>query len=252
MKNSYKIKRQKSLFRFVSFWNSISFLRSAFYPDRCVLCDRVIKHKTQICSNCKNEKHEIQGLRCIKCGMNKDECECNGVSTFFDGFATAFKYDTVVKKGIRKWKYENAIYNTEFFADKIIEAVNSVFGNVKFDYITFVPQSDTEESAKAWNQSEILAKTISMKMYIPCKPLLIKIFETNRQHNLKLHLKSGNVFGVFECVDDELIKNKTILVIDDVKTSGKTLNECAKMLKIYDANAVYCATIAATEQREKR
>ena len=60
--------------------------------------------------------------------------------------------------------------------------------------------------------------------------------------------RNGNVFGVFEPVDRFGVAGKTILIVDDIITTGSTLEECAKMLKLYDADSVYCAAVAQVRE----
>ena len=131
----------------------------------------------------------------------------------------------------------------------IAASVKEKFQDVTFDYITFIPQTANEMQERGYNQTEILADELGRKLNIPVATLLVKLYETKRQHNVPLLMKSGNVTGVFDCVQLEKIKGKTILLIDDIKTSGKTMNECAKMLNLYDAANVYCAVIATTNLR---
>ena len=126
----------------------------------------------------------------------------------------------------------------------IAASINESFGDLHFDVITFVPQTAEESADRTYNQSEILAKEVGKRINIPVIPLLKKIYETDSQRNLHPSERSGNIFGVFECINKNMIQGKNILLIDDVKTSGATINECAKMLHIYDATSVYCAVIA--------
>ena len=76
-----------------------------------------------------------------------------------------------------------------------------------------------------------------------------KIYETEKQHGLNYYLRRGNLTGVFDSDSPGEIKDKTILLCDDISTSGETLNKCAKMLWLYGAKDVYCITLALTKMR---
>ena len=218
--------------------------RAAFLPDRCNLCGRVIAHRTVICPDCRKNAKVIRGERCLFCGRTKKDCECKGRSNFYDGVVAPFVYEGVVRQSIARWKFHDAERNVNFFADMMIAAMKGSYDDIKFDVITFIPQTRKETKDRSYNQSEQLALTLGNKMHIPVKSLLVKLYETERQRNLSFIKRSGNVFGVFDCCNRKMTDGKTILLIDDVKTSGKSLNECAKMLHLYGAAKVYCAVIA--------
>ena len=86
---------------------------------------------------------------------------------------------------------------------------------------------------------------------MPCYTLLEKLYETESQHTLSARARTGNVFGVFEACNLENVQGKTVLLVDDIKTTGATLSECAKMLKLGGAEAVYTVTFAVTRRKAK-
>lgn len=218
--------------------------RAAIFPDRCNLCGNTIKHNAIICDNCKTQAKLIRGARCLSCGKTKKDCECKGRANFYDGVVAPFVYDGVVRRGITDWKFNGAERNVNFFADMMIAAMREAYGEMKFDIITFIPQTKKETEARSYNQGEQLAMTLGEKLNIPVQPLLVKLYETEQQRNLSFISRSGNIFGVFDCCNTAMTQGKNILLTDDVKTSGKSLNECAKMLHIHGAASVYCAVIA--------
>lgn len=218
--------------------------RAAIFPDRCCLCGNTIEHKTIICNNCRSDAKIIRGARCLSCGKTKKDCECKGRANFYNGVVAPFVYDGAVRQGITNWKFHEAERSANFFADMIIAAMQEAYGNLKFDVITFIPQTKKETEERTYNQGEQLAMTLGEKLNIPVRSLLVKLYETERQRNLSFISRSGNIFGVFDCCNKVMTEGKNILLIDDVKTSGKSLNECAKMLHIYGAASVYCAVIA--------
>ena len=226
--------------------------RAVFYPDRCWFCNEVIEYKTDLCISCKENVKRISGNRCLNCGMAESFCDCKGKSHFYDGITAPYMYNELVRRGILRWKYYDNVHAVKFFAKETVKCIINDFSSVKFDVITYIPQTKNEEDEKGQNQSELLAKEISKYLKIPCEQLLEKIFETTRQHDLPMHMRYGNVFGVFGCTNKSTVTGKTILLIDDVKTSGNTLNECAKVLQLNDATAVYCAVIAVAENKKSK
>lgn len=76
--------------------------------------------------------------------------------------------------------------------------------------------------------------------------------KTKSQKSLSARERKVNVYGAFDVKDKEIVIGKNILLIDDLKTTGSTLNECAKMLNIYGASGVWSATIAIAPEKKKR
>lgn len=224
--------------------------RAAIYPDRCWFCNTVIRYKTDICPECQKSVKRISGEKCISCGMSKDDCYCKGRSHFYNGITAPYMYDERVRSGILRWKYHGNIHAIKFFAKETSNSIISDFSSIKFDAITYIPQTTAEQEEREFNQSQVLAQEIGEYLKIPTKTLLKKVFETARQHDLPLYRRSGNVFGVFDCINKSEVTGKTILLIDDIKTSGQTIDECAKVLHLNDAAQVYCAVIAIAKNRK--
>ena len=230
--------------------SSFDFVRALIFPDRCVFCDDAVEYRRAVCNNCRKTVKPITGDCCPLCGVPLKLCDCGNKSTFYAAMTAVFIYDGTVRQGIHNWKYSGTSHSTPFYAQMLAGKVRSVFGDICFDYIAYIPQTKAETEEKGFNQSEELARETGMVLDIPVGDFLVKLFETDRQHLLPLSDKKGNTFGVFDCVDTDNIRGKTILLIDDIKTSGSTINECAKMLMLYDADSVYCAVIAAAVSKK--
>lgn len=227
-------------------YHPLDYFRSLVYPDRCALCNEPVAFRSQICRVCRREVDVITEDICIKCGFPKNECTCRGRSRAYSGIIAPFRYEGVVSEGVRRWKYREDSHNNDFFAGTIAAAVKKRYSDISFDFVTFIPQTEEEIAEKGCNQGEILARTVARKLNLPLNDVLVKLFDSPRQHDTPNMFKKGNVAGLFDCMNAETIRNKKILIVDDVKTSGSTLNECAKMLRLYDAADVYCAVIAVT------
>ncbi len=105
---------------------------------------------------------------------------------------------------------------------------------------------------RGYNQCYYLAKGISENLGIEHKPdVLSKIYSTKIQHETRYYLRKGNLTGVFDVENPSDVKDKTVLICDDISTSGETLNECAKMLWLYGAKEIYCIALALTPYKKK-
>lgn len=224
--------------------SSIVKLNFTFYPDRCCFCGKPIIFSSMLCKSCRKTAKVIRGPSCPSCGRLKKDCKCGKKANFYTAIAAPFMYTGVVRRGISLWKFREFHKSVLFFAEMMAASIKKSFGDVQFDVVTFIPQTRAEAENRTYNQSQRLAEEVGRLLNVPVKPLLIKLYETERQHSLHLIERSGNVFGVFDVCNKKMTTNKKILLIDDIKTSGRTINECAKMLRLHGAESVYCAVIA--------
>ncbi len=209
------------------------------YPNKCVLCNNVIvKRKEYTCNFCSKSFKTDTKIRYLNDLSDFSEKTIKCVSPF--------EYAGKIKNAIWRFKFRGYKNYSEFFAKIIAEELQSNFKNITFDYITFVPLRRDRKRDRGYNQSQCLAVDLSSETGIPCKDLLLKIKETKIQHELSMVHRRENVKGAFavNSAEKENIKNKVILVCDDIITSGSTLYECVKILLESGAKSVYCCTIA--------
>ncbi|HOJ35800.1 MAG TPA: phosphoribosyltransferase family protein, partial [Clostridiales bacterium] len=123
------------------------------------------------------------------------------------------------------------------------------YSEIAFDCVCFVPESEDVLKERGYNQSRLLAESVSRHLNVPCGELLKKLYTTKPQRTLSAAERQGNVLGVFETNPEEITAGKKILLIDDIKTTGATLDECAKSLLIAGADRVFCAVAAVSPMR---
>ncbi len=227
-----------------------SFIRSLF-PKRCAYCGKVIASNRTMCCECELNLPRVKSDVCTKCGMEKVFCSCKGAEKYFAELAAPFYFENNVRKGLHAFKFRKCPDNAEAYCIEMAQTVKQRFSGVHFDFITEVPMTEKSLKKRGYNQCALLAKGISELLNIEHKPdLLVKLFDTQIQHGLSYYLRKGNINGVFDVADPVLIKDKTILLCDDVSTTGATLNECAKMLWLYGAKDVYCISCALTKSKK--
>lgn len=228
------------------------FLASVF-PQRCVFCGKLIAGDIKICDSCRKSVSRIEGEICPKCGRGKKDCDCRGRENYFDGIIAPYYYEGTVRKGIHRYKFGNIASNSEFFAAEMLKSINERYRDINFDFITEVPMTDKAIKKRGYNQSSLLCKEIASGGDITynCN-VLYKLYETKKQHTLNYYARKGNLTGVYDVKNPDSVKDKTILLVDDISTTGETLNECSKMLWLYDAKAVYCVTIALTKPKKRK
>ncbi len=226
-------------------------LLCAVFPRRCVYCGAVIRPERLLCENCVQNLPRIVPPLCLLCGHEKADCTCKQKKHPYKGICAPFYYEGAIEKAIDRFKFQNKDFLAQPYARNMAAAVRREYADIQFDAVTFVPFTKKQMRTRAFNPSEVLARRLADELQLPCETLLEKLFETETQHLLKSSERTGNVFGVFETVKDANVSGKTVLLVDDIKTTGATLSECAKMLHLSGAKAVYCCTFAVTKHKKK-
>lgn len=218
---------------------------SALFTKRCRFCETVTDIRREICKKCENEIFTVDGEICFKCGCKKSDCSCKGKSKYYTSVCAPYYYDGAAKKAVFLLKFHNNKNIAETLAEDMAKTFFERYGELDFDICTFVPAHKNELKRRGYNQAQLLAEHLSENIGVPLFQVLEKNFETAPQHSLNEAMRSGNLLGTLSvkenCGTD--ITDKRILLCDDVKTTGATLNECAKTLLINGAAEVRCFTV---------
>ena len=226
------------------------------YPENisCILCNKPIKkiNTYSLCKDCFKELNFIQD-GCIKCGKpiiyhsleKLDICGCSycfNKSFYFDKAISCIEYSDISKSMILGFKYKNKTYMAKYISNIMKEKLD--LENIKFDYITFVPLHKKRMRKRGFNQSEKIAKELGKIIDIPILDCIYRKSNTNRLYNLnrierKIELK--NAFLVKENIN--YANGKNILLIDDIFTTGSTVNEISKLLKLNNVNKIFVMTL---------
>ncbi|MCH5320782.1 MAG: ComF family protein [Eubacterium sp.] len=231
--------------------SALSALSKAIFPNRCELCGEVIELDETVCSDCKNPPI-IKAPLCEFCGASKDECNCKKHKNEYKQIVAPYYYKDTLVPAIHRFKNGDMPFLANKLGDDIAKCISEHYSDLAFDMITFVPLRNFHERKRGFNQSELLANRVSKHINAPVISLLKKVRYTGVQHHKSAMERKADIFGAYDVADDYKngLDGKTILLIDDVKTTGATLNECAKMLKIYGVKAVYCSAVAITNNEK--
>ena len=210
------------------------------FCNHCGICGATIKRNEEICHDCSENLPRITDDKCKYCGAEKIRCNCKNHKNMYDGITAPFYYEGIIAKRIADFKFHGQEYLAKPFAKEMAESVKSDFENIDFDLVCYVPF--TKNQKRRYNQSELLARNIAESLNIPLKPVMVKILDNESQHKLDIIRRRGNVFGVYDVCED--VHGKVILLVDDIKTTGSTLDSCATILKIRGAEKVYGVTFA--------
>jgi len=219
----------------------------------CICCYKEILDETKfmLCDKCAKDIEILTGDLCTKCGDRlKDNGACiNNCSKFnytFSSNKSLFYYTNSAARIIKNLKYGKKKYLANYVADIIVDS-GEIFENV--DYIAYVPASKSRIKERGFNQSEVVAKIIGEKLNIKVLDLIVKTKDTIHQAGgtQKERMKNlENSFAINENISEN-IRGKTLLIFDDVFTTGSTLNECAKIVKKLKPKEIRTLTFAKTK-----
>jgi ComF family protein len=207
-----------------------------------------------LCAECFKQIEFLDDNICVKCGLEFDICDhfekicakCLVHPPIFDRHLSATRYTSVIADMISDYKYHDQHLYHQFLVHILIRKITKFSEN--YDYIASVPMHWKKLFNRAFNQSDYLARAVADVESKQYKNLLVKIKNTKPQMSLGLSARQKNLKGAIAMRRNINVKGKNIVLIDDVFTTGATLNECAKVLKQNGANKVYCFTIAKTSK----
>lgn len=220
-------------------------IKLAFFPKRCEICGNVICVDETRCEECESLKH-IEEPVCLKCGCSKADCVCNRQKreTEYKAVIAPYYYGGSVANGILNLKMNEMPKLAQGHGREIADAVKKHYGDIDFDFVTYVPMYKNDEAARGFNQAKLLAETVSEECGIPLKDALVKNHRTKMQKRQVATDRFVNMYGVFDIKESQDMSGANVLLIDDVKTTGSTLTSVALTLKAYGAKSVYCAVTA--------
>ena len=227
-------------------------LTELFAPTvRCLNCGKDVFDGTGFCSDC-NKSVVYNNLKtCKRCGVGiegeEEYCgNCAYDKIYFDKAYSVFSYEGIVQKAILSMKYNNLAAYAKIFAKYLIFMAEKV--NLEYDIVTFAPMSRKSLRKRRYNQAQLLAKHFCDMLDKDSLLIeaIVKTKETVAQEQLSKTERKTNLIDAYEINAD--VSGKRVLVIDDVKTTGATLNECAKVLKNAGATAVYGLTVASRKE----
>ncbi len=164
---------------------------------------------------------------------------------YFDKLFWSFKYEGKIRKLMLDFKFQNKKYLYKFFALDLIKKIDTyrIQKNIAIDFVIAVPVSFKRYLERGYNQSSLIAQEISKELNIKqLKFCLIKTKHNQRQSELPHYKRAQNAKSAYKVLFPKCLKGKTVLLIDDIFTTGATVNECSKELKKAGAVKVIVAT----------
>lgn len=233
-----------------------SFFKALFPSDiKCVICGKDLAKlgAYDVCDICQKKVKFNNGKRCAKCGKNlwagSKYCPtCKKGLRHFDSATAPLLYSYPISNLIRKFKYENAKYLAKPFAKFLFNEY--ILSSYTPDIVLPVPMFHTRVAERGYNHSELLAREFCAKtnLMLDTKSF-VRIVETKQQAKMNKAEREENLMGAFRVGNIQAIKDKSVLLIDDIFTTGTTLDECAKTLLSCGAKEVNGLCLAHTPTR---
>lgn len=211
-------------------------------PNRCSFCGKFTNWNEPVCKNCKDSilfsEHPIR----------QDE---NGVFTMC---VSACEYDGTARDGILNLKYHNGINTAKHLSPHLCELLKVNIDLNRIDVVTCVPMTRKRLADTGYNHADVIGKLVAELIKKPYdRKLLRRISNAPIQHELSAAERRKAVKDTYFPANKKTSLNgKTVLLVDDIITTGSTLSECASVLKSMGAVEVYCCTLAKSLYNESR
>lgn len=217
--------------------------------NTCLVCGYKATYigSSHICMHCESLLPRLEGLLCARCSKpmenDGDLCnECIRMEKVFERSLALFQYKGKAKELINDFKYHNKSYLYKMFGYQMVQFLNNK-NEIDIDAVVPVPIHKSKELKRGYNQSTLLASYISFNLSLPMVKLIKRNKETKPQSQLRGYARWSNMADAFSILDRRHVPHK-LLLVDDIYTTGSTVNECSKVLKQNGANQIICLTIA--------
>jgi ComF family protein len=212
-----------------------SVLSQWLFPEKCVLCGRLLeKNEMDLCHKCRIDAPE--------CGLSRTKYP------YLESWTAVWLYQDLVRRSILRYKFYGKRSYAAAYA-RLLGVKLMKEDRLQVDLITWVPISAKRLKKRGFDQCQLLAEALSREVNIPAVPLLKKLRDNPPQSGIVGHAhRKANVLGVYQVTDSAQLQEKRILLLDDILTTGATAGECARVLLTAGAREVHLGVVAASKQ----
>ncbi len=209
-------------------------LRDLFFPPRCPFCGRVLDAEA-ICPDCQEGLPWLVGRSAQRRPEHIELC------------VSPLRYEGLVRPCVHRYKFRRRRGYARVLGPLCAQCVHDHMGQRSFDLVSWPPLSPKGLKRRGFDQARLLARAVAESLGTEETPLFQKR-ETAQQSSLRAPAaRRANVLAAFTLLDPELVRGKTILLVDDVVTTGSTLSECARVLLTAGAEEVWAVTLASAK-----
>ena len=231
---------------------------SVLFPAGCRICEALLTSASRvpICAECLASFQRVPGIFCEICGrplpgLSKKEGEpllcpaCQDRTYAFERARSFALYEGAVVRAILLLKFERIEPLGAWFAERLGELVNAEGNALAADVVVPVPLNRERQRERGYNQAAVLSKPLAKKLRLPHKAvLLMRTRARPDKQVLSLEERWESVRGAFATRPGSQVDNLRVLLVDDVLTTGATLDACARVLRDAGAKSVVALTVA--------
>ena len=209
----------------------MSLMRLVF-PEKCILCGKVLeRQEMDLCHSCRVEAPE--------CPVRKQK------RSFLDSWVAIWYYESYTRSSILRYKFRRARHYAHGYGRLLAMKLQQEHPE-GFDLLTWVPISPIRKLTRGYDQVELLAKAVGKELGMEPVRTLRKIRHNRAQAGISgTAERRANVLGVYRITDAALVRDRRVLLLDDVMTTGATAGEAARVLLTAGAKEVHLGCIAA-------
>lgn len=224
--------------------------KEILWPDTCPFCGKV--SEAGVCAACRRKADAwlVKEPRCMKCGKpvryaEKEFCgDCARTKHIYDRGVSLWLHREPVNTSIYRFKYHNQRCYASFYAGEFVKHYGSLLKRWAPEVLVPVPLSRRRRRKRGYNQAELLARELGRRLGIPAGPgLVLRVRDTSPQKMLDGRKRKKNLEEAFE-VPETCFVPQRVLVVDDIYTTGSTIDAVARALKRAGAQKVYFLTIS--------
>lgn len=232
----------------MTFKKILSKILDLFFPRHCTICDNIINGTEGICGTCKENIRFLTKEVCMICGkkLSKEEVvcyDCKRKHHEFNRNFSVFEYP-VIRESLYRFKYKGRAEYASYYAKAAYRLHGERLRLLQADAIIPVPLHKSRYRKRGYNQAEELAKELSLLLNVPVKTDFIKrVKSTKALKNLDVAGRQNNLKKAFLIMQND-VKLKTIILVDDIYTTGATLDEISRVCKESGVENIYSLTVA--------
>lgn len=226
---------------------------SLLYPPHCAACHADTAPGVHLCADCEQQAERIERPFCRQCSQPFDGAiegafvcsQCRDARFHFDCAVTRYRSRGVVREFIHRFKYDREFYLRHPLAGWMAEALEDErIRNEPFDALVPVPLHHARYRERDFNQAEVLASLMAKRSGKPLLHALKRVRYTTTQTKLDREERMENLRNAFRVRHAASVQSRHLILVDDVFTTGSTVEECARVLRQAGAASVRVITVA--------
>lgn len=202
------------------------------YPPKCAFCGKLINaQSTGVCIECEKKLPLVHGAAAVQ------------KFPFITACTAPLYYENEVRDSLLRYKFGKTTAYASVYAKFLSKSIDENVNNC--DIMTWVPLSRHRLRQRGYDQARLLCEETAAILGMECIALLRKVRDVPAQSGTGSKEKRiANISGAYEVIDGDKVRDRNILLIDDIVTTGSTMSECARMLMMAGAKHVYSAAVA--------